>query len=725
MTLPPRGQLDNAVEEPGRLQALQVARACLDHAPLAIFRLGLDGEVLEVNDQACLNLGYSRDELLGLTVVDYDPAMSREKWREFRRKLAVQGFQTFESLYRRKDGSTFPVEITLYDFQFQGSDFTYAFVQDIAERKRLETETSQRRLFLESVLASTPDAVVTADRQHHILEWNLGAEKLFGYTAAEACGHKIDELITGGRPEVLAEATQWSEQIQRSQGIVAAETVRFRKDGTPVAVRLSAAPLLDRGELGGAVAVYTDITESNEAQRLIQAQKEQLVGQNEELSAQNEELVSQGQALEAAEAGLRRINEELEQRIQARSAELSAANADLQLANAALVRAGRMKDEFLANMSHELRTPLNAILGFAELLDKGVYGDLTDKQRHPLQMMQDSAQHLLQLINDILDLSKVEAGRMELELAPVMVEEICQAGLQFVQQIARKKNVHLSLKLDSEIRHVLADGRRLKQMLINLLNNAVKFTPEGGQVGLEVARRGEGGKPKEVLFTVWDTGIGIAPEKQAQLFQPFVQLDGGLSRKYEGTGLGLALVQAMAELHGGRVSVESAGLGQGARFTVALPWMPLPLPRSSTDSSEADSGLESLAAILGRPPLVMAVDDSTMTLNVLTTFLEAMGCQVMTARNGTEALAALEEATKAAQPDLILLDIQLPGIDGLTVIRRARAAGSAVPIVALTALAMPSDRERCLEAGANDYLSKPVRLDDVARVIRAQLTRKA
>jgi len=165
-------------------------------------------------------------------------------------------------------------------------------------------------------------------------------------------------------------------------------------------------------------------------------------------------------------------------------------------------------------------------------------------------------------------------------------------------------------------------------------------------------------------------------------------------------------------------------LGQGSRFTVALPWVPPPVPRSAGESSAAASGFESLTKILGRPPLVMVVDDNAMTLTVLISLLEAMNCKVMTARNGTEALAALEGAAQATRPDLVLLDIQLPGIDGLTVIRRARAAGLAVPIVALTALAMPSDRERCLEAGANDYLSKPVRLDDLARVIKEQLTRQ-
>jgi CheY-like chemotaxis protein/anti-sigma regulatory factor (Ser/Thr protein kinase) len=310
-------------------------------------------------------------------------------------------------------------------------------------------------------------------------------------------------------------------------------------------------------------------------------------------------------------------------------------------------------------------------------------------------------------------------------MGPVLVEEVCQSGLQFVQQSARKKNIHLSLRLDADVRHVVADGRRLKQMLINLLNNAVKFTPEGGRVGLEVVRRGGDETPKEVLFTVWDNGIGIAPEKQAQLFEPFVQLDGSLSRKYEGTGLGLALVHAMAELHGGSVSIESAGLGQGSRFTVALPWVPPPVPRSAGESSAAASGFESFTDTLGRPPLIMAVDDNTMTLTVLTSFLEAMSCKVMTARDGTEALVALEGAAPAARPDLVLLDIQLPGIDGLTVVRRVRAAGLDLPIVALTALAMPGDRERCLEAGANDYLSKPVRLDDLTRVIKEQLTHKA
>jgi CheY-like chemotaxis protein len=225
-----------------------------------------------------------------------------------------------------------------------------------------------------------------------------------------------------------------------------------------------------------------------------------------------------------------------------------------------------------------------------------------------------------------------------------------------------------------------------------------------------------------VRFIVWDTGIGISPEKQALLFQPFVQLDGSLARKYEGTGLGLALAHSMAKLHGGSVTVESAGLGQGSRFTITLPWLPEPpAPRpASAGTVEATSQLISLAERLGRPPVVLAADDNPTTLMVLTSYLEALECQIVTAANGVEALAQAQ----AAQPDLILLDIHMPDLDGLSVVRRLRADGSAVPVIALTALAMPEDRERCLAAGADDYMSKPVNLDELTGAIARHLTSK-
>ena len=262
-----------------------------------------------------------------------------------------------------------------------------------------------------------------------------------------------------------------------------------------------------------------------------------------------------------AEESLNKERASLAQRVEERTAEL-------RMTNAELARVSHLKDEFLANMSHELRTPLNAILGMTEALRDEIYGALGERQSKAVGTIEESGRHLLNLISDILDLSKTEAGEMKLEIVAVSVESACQASLQLVRQMTLQKRLKVSLTLDSGVTILEADERRLKQILINLLSNAVKFTPEGGELGLEVVGDGEN---KVVRFTVWDTGIGIAPEDAERLFKPFTQLDSSLSRRYEGTGLGLSLVHRLAEMHGGGVSLESQ-VGVGSRFTVSLPW---------------------------------------------------------------------------------------------------------------------------------------------------------
>jgi PAS domain S-box-containing protein len=242
--------------------------------------------------------------------------------------------------------------------------------------------------------------------------------------------------------------------------------------------------------------------------------------------------------------------------------------AELKMANAELARAARLKDEFLASMSHELRTPLTSILGLTEALLKQIYGELNEKQLRSLRYLDESAHHLLSLINDILDLSKIEAGKFELEPEPVSLESICQSSLQFVKQDAHKKRIMVSHVFDEKIGLIMADSRRLKQIMVNLLGNAVKFTPEGGRVGLEVL----GDQDTEQLsISIWDTGIGIDEKDFPALFQPFVQLDGRLNRNYAGTGLGLSLVQRLVNLHEGTITVKSKP-GQGSRFTITIPW---------------------------------------------------------------------------------------------------------------------------------------------------------
>jgi CheY-like chemotaxis protein len=419
-------------------------------------------------------------------------------------------------------------------------------------------------------------------------------------------------------------------------------------------------------------------------------------------------------------------------------------------------------------MSHELRTPLSAILGLVEVLKGGIYGPLNQKQLKSMGNIEESGRHLLALINDILDLSKIGAGKLELQIGQVPVVSVCQASLRLIEETAHKKQIKVSSSLDNTVTILQADERRLKQILVNLLSNAVKFTPEGGAVGLEVV--GHTAR-QEVDFTVWDTGIGIPAEGTERLFQPFVQLDSPLSRQFAGTGLGLALVQRMAELHNGRLSVES-DIGQGSRFTVSLPWTGLTqsgesvepaAPSAPTKIELPDIGQESPPpenepaspqelqpalvlpqgtdrAAQTRPsvpdqkspepgpspaesPLILLVEDDENMSTFIMSYLLSKNYRVDIAWNGVEAI----EQARQNRPDVILMDIQMPEMDGLEATLRIRADAdqrlATIPIIALTALAMSGDREQCLEAGADDYLSKPIKLRDLIQAIEIQLNK--
>jgi signal transduction histidine kinase len=403
----------------------------------------------------------------------------------------------------------------------------------------------------------------------------------------------------------------------------------------------------------------------------------------------------------------------LAERVRERTAELSKANAELS-------RAVRLKDEFLTIMRHELRTPLNVILGMSGALQEETYGTLNERQHSSLRRIEEGGRRLLALITDILDLSEIGAGKFELNITPVPVESVCQSSLQFLNQAIRKKQLKLSTMFDSTVEIIHADERRLKQVLVNLLSNAVKFTPEGGRIGLNV----EGDIEKQVVcFTVWDTGIGIASEDIKHLFLPFMQLDRTLSRKYEGAGLGLSLVYHIANMHGGSISVESK-IDKGSRFTVSLPW------QESRDEEEMGSWGDRELGSLGdeaskdspSPPspssqsaVILIAEDHEATIAALSWYLSARGYQLTIARNGKETI----ERMKEDHPDLILMDIQMPEMDGLDVIRHIRAneKGKSIPIIAVTALAMPGDRERCLAVGADEYICKPVNLKELSEVL--------
>lgn len=402
---------------------------------------------------------------------------------------------------------------------------------------------------------------------------------------------------------------------------------------------------------------------------------------------------------------------------------LQQTNERLELTNAELARATRLKDEFLANMSHELRTPLNAILGLSEGLIDEAFGTLNDFQRKSVFTIERSGKHLLELINDILDLAKIEAGKIELQLDVVPVKQLCDSSLAFVRQLALKKQIQLKTEIASEVDTIVADERRLRQALINLLSNAVKFTNEGGSVTLEVT---PDRSQQQIRFNVIDTGIGIAQEDIYQLFQSFVQLDRRLDRQYAGTGLGLVLARRIAELHNGTITVESE-VEKGSQFAITLPWK-----SSSIAAKSQRVGLLSTPASSGTDPenwetvpLILLAEDNDINTEMLFDYLTCRGYQVTTAKNG---FSAIEKAV-ILQPDLILMDIQMPKMDGLAAIRRIRTDLSLVdiaqtPIIALTALAMPSDRQRCLDAGANAYLAKPIELKSLTTLIQQLLQEK-
>ena len=397
------------------------------------------------------------------------------------------------------------------------------------------------------------------------------------------------------------------------------------------------------------------------------------------------------------------LNKTLERRVADRTSELS-------LANAELSRVMQSKDDFLSAMSHELRTPLNAILGLSESLCEGVYGGLTDKQSKSINTIAESGHHLLSLINDLLDIAKIGAGKMDLDWTNSNLEDACKSSMRFISGLASKKKISVSLTIDPSATTIHADQRRLKQILVNLLSNAVKFTEEGGHISLQTMRNPE---RNAIEISVTDSGIGISNSDIERLFRPFTQLDSKLSRQYAGTGLGLSLVLRLAELHGGSIEVKSE-LGKGSCFTVSLPWSESKshFPQAAPAHKDLDISTDRVAA---KGPLILLVDDNEINLSTVGDYLRAQDFCVIFARNGLEAIQVVRDR----KPQLVLMDIQMPVMDGIDAISilRADPTFASLPILALTSRAMVGDLERCIAAGANDYLTKPVQLKQLTHAI--------
>ena len=392
-------------------------------------------------------------------------------------------------------------------------------------------------------------------------------------------------------------------------------------------------------------------------------------------------------------AGLTRQSADLEAKVRERTAALEEANRLLE-------RASEHKSRFLAAMSHEFRTPLNSIIGFSEVLQDGLAGPLAPKQARYVENIRQSGRHLLQLVSDVVDLSRVEAGRLDLLREAVALPPLLEAVREMVEPLVQGKGLTLALEVPMDLPPLDADAARVKQVLVNLLSNAIKFTPAGGRITLTASHRtgGEAGGRAVLEVAVSDTGVGLSPADQARIFQEFQQGEAG-TRQGQGAGLGLALSKRLLELQGGRIWVESAGDGQGACFRFTLP-----------------------AAEQPRARRILVVEDERVFLRAVEDRLREAGFLVETAEDGEKALARLAVRV----PDLLILDLNLPRLDGWELVRLLRAdpATTALPILVLTGLGV-EHAERSVALGANEFLTKPVSGTVLLNTVRALLERAA
>jgi len=363
--------------------------------------------------------------------------------------------------------------------------------------------------------------------------------------------------------------------------------------------------------------------------------------------------------------------------------------------------ASRAKDQFLAGMSHELRTPLNAILGISEGLQDGIYEPLKPPQLAAIRRVEDGGRHLLDLICDILDIAKIEAGEMRIDPGRVGIRSVCESSIAFLREAAAKKNIPISLTLQVGVDIVEGDERRIKQMLVNLLSNAVKFTPEGGRIELMVAL--EPGDD-QVRFSVSDTGIGIAPEDVKLLFKPFVQLDSSLARQHDGAGLGLSLVFHMTELHGGRMEVDST-INEGSKFSFILPYC-------DVGAFEEPEVVQPVLGDLSTYHTALVIDDSHEVVDQVSRYLSELSVSTSICMRGEEALNKAE----LIQPDVVILDIFLPDMLGWEVLDRLKTNPKTrdIPVLVLSVM---DDRLRGLEKGAAEYLVKPISRNDLTNAL--------
>jgi PAS domain S-box-containing protein len=611
----------------------------------AIISKDLDGIVTSWNRAAERMFGYTAEEMIGQPIQKLIPPEHIDEEPQILERIRRgEKIEHYESERRRKDGRNICVSLTISPVKDRLGRVIGAskIARDTTERQRWKgAELAQS--FLGALVESAEDAIISKNLEGIVTTWNPGAERLYGYTAAEMIGKPISQLIPADHPD---EEPKILEQVRRGQRVAHYETKRVRKDGSIIDVSLTVSPIRDSlGRILGASKIARDISETK-----------------------------------------RMLRQAEEARLQADVARRQAEEAN------------RTKDEFLATVSHELRTPITSILGWSRMLMSRQLDP--ERQQRAFETIDRNARSQAQLIDDLLDVSRIISGKLRVEFTLVDLPAVIGSAIEVVRLAAEAKRIRIDSHLNSSVGPILGDAERLQQVIWNLLSNAIKFTPHDGHVQIELQR-----VASQVELRVTDSGVGIEPAFLPHVFERFSQADASITRNSGGLGMGLAIVKSLVELHGGRITVSSEGLGKGAAFTIRLPVSAvryMSQPYRAPDKPVLKSEVTDRPGLVGLKILV--VDDEPDTRELLRYIFNASGSIVETADGVESALDLLDEQ----QPDFLVSDIGMPGRDGYELIRIIRERGSKMPAVALTAMARTEDRLKALTAGYQMHVVKPI-----------------
>jgi PAS domain S-box-containing protein len=630
--------------------ASEIARnllaAIVESSQDAIISKDLNSIINSWNKGAERIFGYKAAEVVGKPVtILIPPDLQAEETQILERIRRGERIEHFDTIRRRKDGSLINISLTISPIKNERGEVIGAskIARDITEREQAQREIS----FQANLLDAVEQAVIATDLTGTIIYWNSFAEKLYGWSTAEALGSNILEIT----PTKLSrdQAQEILSSLQKGEGWSGEFRVQ-RRDGSEFPAMVTDSPIFsDKGELIGIVGVSVDNTERRRAEE----EREQL-------------LASEREARAEAEA------------------------------------ANRLKDEFLATLSHELRNPLNVVIGYAEILRRSDDLPKPDFVIKAADVIRRNALAQSQLVSDLLDLSRLQMRKLSLNCQPVSLSTVISDATETVKVEASAKGISLNVDLQTDIIVVDGDPVRLGQIAWNLLNNSVKFTPTGGHINVVLSEDGSDAK-----LVVKDSGQGISAEFLPHVFEIFRQGDGSSVRRQGGMGIGLALVQQLVELHGGRILAESAGVGSGAQFTV---WIPLHKLAFVPDSEKkgATGALDK--------KFILVVDDSRETTEMLGKLLELEGAFVETARSGSEAL----QIAKAKRFDLVISDISMPEMDGYQLLNELRQLPemAEIPAVALTGYGRSDDVKRTRDEGFAEHLTKPLDLDLLLQIVK-------